>query len=106
MDKIDLHLEELVKALQSKGTIAEICEKIDQCMLNFFYNCVNYIYFINPDSCQKIKEGVLKAMDEVLFSVVSEDGELSVREIEKLSKMYKVKIAALLYELDMNPEEL
>lgn len=100
--KIDEHLKKMQEILYSTSRLAEKCKRIDDAMLDFFYSSINYVHFIDADSCKKLKHDILLAVDELLLTVLYGGNTMSKREKEKVLKVYRIKFVYLFYELDMS----
>lgn len=100
--KIDDHFGDL-KTLLHDGSLSkqEKCERLNEAMLDFFYNSINYIAFFNVNDCNELKQKIMVAIDDVMYSVLVADEPLSLREGDKILTVYRMRIMHLFYEFDM-----
>ena len=101
--KTNEHFADLARILeQSNLTKQQKCEDLNEAMLNFFYNSINYIAFFDVDSCNELKQKIMVAIDEVMYSVLVTEDEFTHRDAEKTLTVYRMRIMHLFYEFDMS----
>ncbi|MDE6201289.1 MAG: hypothetical protein K2M47_05375 [Clostridiales bacterium] len=100
-DKINKHVQAIEQVLNEESDKLTMCQKLNSCMLDFFYSSINYIAFFNMKYCEQIKKEIMAAMDSVICAVVYSENKMSDRDKEKALKIYRIKIMALFYNLDL-----
>ncbi len=100
--KIDDHFSDL-RAILQDGTLnkQEKCERLNDAMLDFFYNSINYIAFFNVEDCNELKQKIMIAIDDAMYSVLVADENPPPRVGEKILTVYRMRIMHLFYEFDM-----
>ncbi|MBQ8320159.1 MAG: hypothetical protein IJX81_04695 [Clostridia bacterium] len=100
--KTNDHFNDLKAILQDgNSSKQEKCERLNEAMLDFFYNSINYIAFFNVNDCNGLKQKIMVAIDDVMYSVLVADEKLPPREGEKILTVYRMRIMHLFYEFDM-----
>ena len=100
-DKINKHVKDIESVLNEDSDKLTTCQKLNSCMLDFFYSSINYIAFFNMKYCEQIKKEIMAAMDSVICAVVYSEKTMSSRDKEKALKIYRIKIMSLFYNLDL-----
>ena len=104
-EKVNTHIDEIRNILFSGCSKYEICEKLNDAMLDFFYTSVNYVSFFDIKYCDNLKGKIMSAVDQAMYSILSSEDEPSKRELEKIIKIYRMKIIYLFYEFDMKMDK-
>lgn len=103
--KIRRHIDDMRDILMSGSPKYETCEKINDAMLDFFYTSVNYVAFFDIKYCESLKSRIMEAADQAMYSILTDDDELTRREADKILKVYRMKIIYLFYEFDMKMDK-
>lgn len=100
-NKLENHVEALRKVLNDDAlTKEQTCTKINDTMLDFFYKSVNYIAFFDLKHYNELKQKIMAATDNIMYSVLIEDS-LTEEKTEKILEIYRMKLTYLFYEYDM-----
>ena len=100
-NKLENHVESLRSILNNPDLSKEqICNKINDTMLDFFYKSVNYIAFFDLRHYNELKQKIMAATDNIMYSVLIEDA-LTEEKTEKILEIYRMKLTYLFYEYDM-----
>lgn len=103
-DKIKRHIDVEMREILEDETLskAEICEKLNEAMLDFFYRTVNYTAFFDLKPYNELKQKMMEAVDNMMYSVLMEDTPLDPNKADKFLEIYRMKIIYLFYEYDLN----
>jgi high-affinity Fe2+/Pb2+ permease len=100
-NKLENHVESLRTVLTNPDlTKEQMCTKINDTMLDFFYKSVNYIAFFDLRHYNELKQKIMAATDNIMYSVLIED-VLTEEKTEKILEIYRMKLTYLFYEYDM-----
>ncbi len=100
--KSNEHFDDLFGVLKNSDlNKQQKCERLNEVMLDFFYKSINYIAFFDVDSCNELKQKIMMAIDDVIYSVLVSEEVLTEREAEKIFTVYRMRIMYLFYEFDM-----
>lgn len=104
--KIDDHFNDLHDILNN-GNLSkqEKCEQLNDAMLEFFYNSINYIAFFNVDKCNELKQQIMIAIDDIMYSILIADENLPPRTGEKILSVYRMRIMHLFYKFDLKSKK-
>lgn len=102
-EKIDVHAKEVEQVLADHTlNKQEKCAALNTKMLDFFYNVVNYVSFFDLVQYERLKTGIMSAMDNVMFSVVFQENQPTEAELDKIMDVYKMKLTYLFYKIDID----
>ena len=103
--KIKNHTDIMEKILLESSSKLEMCEKINDAVLDFFYTSINYVAFFDIKYCENLKWKILSAADEMMYSILDSEEMLTPKETDKILKIYRMKIIYLFYEFDMKTDK-
>lgn len=104
--KIDDHFNDLYDILNNNTfSKQEKCEQLNDAMLEFFYNSINYIAFFNVDKCNELKQQIMIAIDDIMYAILISDENLSPRTSEKILSVYRMRIMHLFYKFDLKAKK-
>lgn len=101
--KIETHVKEIETVLYDQAlTDQEKCNALNTKMLDFFYNVVNYVSFFDLVQYEKLKTEIMIAMDNVMFTLILREGELTPADVEKALDVYRMKLTYHFYKIDID----
>lgn len=100
-ERLDQHIDNLRNILFDKTlTKQEICVGINEAMLDFFYQSVNYVAFFDLKHYNTLKQKVMSASDNIMHSVLVED-DISDKRADEIIEIYRMNLMYLFYEYEM-----
>ncbi len=102
--KLQEHLSRMNEILYKEDSKIQMCEKMNDAMLDFFYTSINYVAFFDTKQCETIKKKLMTAVDSAMNDILSCEGTLTYKEKTKILNVYRINVMHLFYELDMKIE--
>ncbi len=103
--KIQEHISNMSEVVFSPLPKHEICQKMNDVMMDFFYSSINYVAFFNGKYCEKLKQKIMAAVDNAMYSILMANDNPSGKEKDKILKIYRMKIIYLFYEFDIQANQ-
>ena len=102
--KLQEHLSKVSEILYKETSKVEMCQRMNEAMLDFFYTSINYVAFFDTRQCEALKKKLMAAVDAAMCDVLSSEGELTYKEKGKILNVYRINVMYLFYEFDMKIE--
>lgn len=102
--KLQEHLGRMNEILYKEESKVQMCEKMNDAMLDFFYTSINYVAFFDTKQCENIKKKLMMAVDAAMNDILACDGTLTYKEKTKILNVYRIHVMHIFYELDMKIE--
>lgn len=100
-ERLGQHIEALRSILFDKSlTKQEICVGINDAVLDFFYQSVNYVAFFDLKHYNTLKQKVMSASDNIMHSILVED-VISDKRADEIIEIYRMNLMYLFYEYEM-----
>ena len=100
-ERLSQHIDNLRNILFDKTlTKQEMCVGINEAVLDFFYQSVNYVAFFDLKHYNTLKQKVLSASDNIMHSILVED-TISDKRADEIIEIYRMNLMYLFYEYEM-----
>ena len=100
-ERLSQHIESLRAVVFEKEiSKQEMCVKINDAVLDFFYQSVNYVAFFDLRHYNTLKQKVMSASDNIMHSILIED-KISNKRAEEIIEIYRMNLMYLFYEYEM-----
>lgn len=105
-EKINEHIEVELTAILNNENLSkfQMCTELNEAMLSFFYRSVNYIAFFNLKKYNALKLKIMAEIDNIMYSVLIEEGALTPDKADKILEIYRMKLIYLFYDYEMSIE--
>lgn len=105
-EKMNEHIEVELSAILNNEKLSkfEMCTELNDAMLSFFYRSVNYMAFFNLKKYNSLKLKIMSEVDNIMYSVLIEEGALTPEKAEKILEIYRIKLIYLFYDYEMSIE--
>lgn len=100
-ERLGQHIDTL-RGVLAEGEISkqEMCVKINDAVLDFFYQSVNYVAFFDLKHYNTLKQKVMSASDNIMHSILIED-KITRKRSEEIIEIYRMNLMYLFYEYEM-----
>lgn len=104
--KLNEHIEQDLHGILNDNALSkhEKCEKLNGAMLSFFYRALNYMAFFNLAKYNELKIKIMAEIDNIMYSVLIDEEQLSPEKAEKILEIYKMKLIYLFHDYEMSLE--
>ena len=100
-ERLSQHIDNLRNILFDKTlTKQEMCVVINEAVLDFFYQSVNYVAFFDLKHYNTLKQKVMSASDNIMHSILVEDVIFDKRA-DEIIEIYRMNLMYLFYEYEM-----
>ena len=100
-ERLSQHIDNLRNILFDKTlNKQEMCVGINEAVLDFFYQSVNYVAFFDLKHYNTLKQKVLSASDNIMHSILVED-TISDKRADEIIEIYRMNLMYLFYEYEM-----
>ena len=100
-ERLSQHIDNLRNILFDKTlTKQEMCVGINEAVLDFFYQSVNYVAFLDLKHYNTLKQKVMSASDNIMHSILVED-TISDKRADEIIEIYRMNLMYLFYEYEM-----
>lgn len=100
-ERLSQHIDNLRNILFDKTlTKQEMCVGINEAVLDFFYQSVNYVAFFDLKHYNTLKQKVMSASDNIMHSILVED-TISDKRADEIIEIYRMNLMYLFYEYEM-----
>ena len=105
-EKINEHIEVELTAILNNENLSkfQMCTELNDAMLSFFYRSVNYMAFFNLKKYNALKLKIMAEIDNIMYSVLIEEGALTPDKADKILEIYRMKLIYLFYDYEMSIE--
>lgn len=100
-ERLDQHIDTLRQILFVPNASKEaVCVQINDAVLDFFYQSINYVAFFDLKHYNTLKQKVMSASDNIMHSVLMEE-HISEKRADEIIEIYRMNLMYLFYEYEM-----
>lgn len=105
-EKMKEHIEVELSGILNNSKLSkfQMCTELNEAMLSFFYRSVNYMAFFNLKKYNALKLKIMAEIDNIMYSVLIEEGALTPDKADKILEIYRMKLIYLFYDYEMSIE--
>lgn len=104
--KLNEHIEVELSGILKNNQLSKCdkCKKLNEAMLAFFYRSLNYMAFFNIEKYNELKLKIMSEIDNMMYSVLMYEDELSSEKADKILEVYKMKLIYYFHDYEMSLE--